>query len=213
MHQIKKKFTGGYTVNYECPSCSAGLVSPISEAGTNQQCPTCNHIFVVPGKEDVLELNRKLAEKREIAEAETEAKRIQAAEETKAKAEKKALVNAATAESERLAKIAYRRRLLTERRDEALKPNRHARGTPLGLSLVFIVLAIGEIISVLMAILAAITIIGIPVAVGCIMSFFVLLATNELLHICNDIRNNTSAAAEDFRFLSSLLDEVHSDVR
>lgn len=51
-YTVKKTAFGKYHVLYECPRCRAALDSPIEEAGTQIECPTCHHSFVAPAAQD-----------------------------------------------------------------------------------------------------------------------------------------------------------------
>lgn len=56
--QIKKTMFGGYRVTYDCLACGEKLRSPLDAAGTQDSCPNCNIIFVVPGAKEREELKR-----------------------------------------------------------------------------------------------------------------------------------------------------------
>src|SRR5262245_16689114 len=51
-YEVKKGPRGKYTVSYDCPHCSAGLESPLDDAGKPDVCPKCQVQFVVPGAKD-----------------------------------------------------------------------------------------------------------------------------------------------------------------
>lgn len=75
-YQLKKKAIGGYVVTYDCPNCAAGLTSPLDEAGSSQNCPTCNMPFVVPGKAECDQLRAKIEQERKTrAEAKLQQER------------------------------------------------------------------------------------------------------------------------------------------
>jgi uncharacterized OB-fold protein len=52
---IKKTLTGGHYFSYVCPQCDDALRSPLAEVGTNQSCPQCGVVHVVPGKREAEE--------------------------------------------------------------------------------------------------------------------------------------------------------------
>lgn len=50
-YTIRRTFFRKKIVCYYCEKCSAYLESPISESGTTQRCPQCQHQFITPGHE------------------------------------------------------------------------------------------------------------------------------------------------------------------
>ena len=48
-YEISTNLFGKRRVHYECPECDADLVSTLSDAGCEDQCPECEAVFVVPG--------------------------------------------------------------------------------------------------------------------------------------------------------------------
>ena len=48
-YKVKRRFRRGLWAYYTCPTCGDGLESPLGEAGTSQNCPTCKAAFVTPG--------------------------------------------------------------------------------------------------------------------------------------------------------------------
>ena len=76
-YEIKTRmFSSAKDVTYQCPHCHGELISPLDEAGIQDDCPECGGSFVVPG---VSALNR------EIKKAEEKAKAL--ADRAKAKAD------------------------------------------------------------------------------------------------------------------------------
>ena len=49
---IEYEMVGVSKVRYACPRCREMLSSPLKDAGATDDCPTCDHPFVVPGEED-----------------------------------------------------------------------------------------------------------------------------------------------------------------
>jgi tellurium resistance protein TerD len=94
--EITKSMFGGYRVRYNCPDCGDRLHSPLADAGTQDACPNCNTQFLVPGKKQLDQLNRRkraeLKHKRQIAEQNRELKQKKQREKTEARfrAEKEA---------------------------------------------------------------------------------------------------------------------------
>jgi rubrerythrin len=60
-YQVAEGAWGGKVVEYQCPRCGEALQSPLSDAGTTQQCPRCEYSFATPGAKE-------LAEERRIAD-------------------------------------------------------------------------------------------------------------------------------------------------
>jgi predicted RNA-binding Zn-ribbon protein involved in translation (DUF1610 family) len=62
---IKKNLTGGYHLSYPCPHCEENLRNDIGDAGKEHVCPSCGQAYIVPGRDEVAELKRRLtAEKK-----------------------------------------------------------------------------------------------------------------------------------------------------
>lgn len=59
-YTVRKQFLGGWVVTYACENCHGSLESPLHEAGTEQECPTCQNKFITPGEAE-LEKTRSLA--------------------------------------------------------------------------------------------------------------------------------------------------------
>jgi uncharacterized Zn finger protein (UPF0148 family) len=80
---------GRHCVSYTCGRCLTPLESPLSEAGTQQQCPDCGEKFVTPGMKEWEEHQQREAEaKRRAAQAkqrDAEAKRREAADRERAR--------------------------------------------------------------------------------------------------------------------------------
>ncbi len=76
MPPVLKKTVTGYVVKHSC-SCGEGLINKISEVDSQDTCPVCNSVFVVPGRELVLQLKKKLAEKKRASEKSKELAREQ----------------------------------------------------------------------------------------------------------------------------------------
>jgi hypothetical protein len=70
---IKKSLTGS-RLSYDCPRCEEHLQAKLSEAGTEETCPQCGVVYIVPGTEEVAELQRTLAAKKEQKRKEQEEK-------------------------------------------------------------------------------------------------------------------------------------------
>ena len=82
-YELTKGLTG-YVVKYQCPQCQANLRSPLKQAGTNDDCPDCQAMFVVPGTNELAKLERKKqqakdaqSQKREHAKQQKESARKQ----------------------------------------------------------------------------------------------------------------------------------------
>ena len=82
-YELTKGLTG-YVVKYQCPQCQANLRSPLKQAGTNDDCPDCQAMFVVPGTDELAKLERKKqqakdaqSQKREHAKQQKESARKQ----------------------------------------------------------------------------------------------------------------------------------------
>ncbi len=43
----------GNSVNYGCVACGKRLTSPLNDAGGQDHCPGCGHIFIVPGEKEL----------------------------------------------------------------------------------------------------------------------------------------------------------------
>jgi hypothetical protein len=58
-YEVDRRIWGATVVLYKCPHCGHDLESPLDEAGTRHDCPTCLQPFVTPG------ITEKLAEAEE----------------------------------------------------------------------------------------------------------------------------------------------------
>ncbi len=47
-YEVSTNLFGKHRIHYECPDCDADLVSPLGDAGSEDQCPECQAVFVVP---------------------------------------------------------------------------------------------------------------------------------------------------------------------
>ena len=83
---------------------------------------------------------------------------------------------------------------------------------PLGLQLVQVVLCIAGVLNLIGAVFFAKTT-GIPLAIGCAMSFVLCVAASELIVLAETIRANTSEIVKHQRFQSSVLDAIHEELR
>lgn len=76
--KITKSITGQYRVGYDCPGCGERLRSPLTDAGTSDQCPDCLAAFVVPGAKQLAKLRQRQEhegiEKRKAAQLKREEK-------------------------------------------------------------------------------------------------------------------------------------------
>ncbi len=219
-YEIKKKITGGYSVKFNCPHCGASLVADLKEAGTTEQCPSCQQPFVVPGEREAAEIARK---EREAAEAKRQQqKKAQEAKEKKQWEQAAADLAAANAKKqEQQAKTAADQRkaaqhsmwLFGQRRQVALSDDRHSGYMPFWLSVAQAVILAGAAFDLIMALLATITVIGIPFAIGCVISFVMLLGLHSLINMANEVRNNSASMVEHLRFQSSVLDAIYDELR
>lgn len=57
-YQVKKNLVGQLVVHYSCHHCGEGLKSSLSAAGTEEYCPSCNKVFLVPGTEELDKMSR-----------------------------------------------------------------------------------------------------------------------------------------------------------
>lgn len=48
-YEVKERLFGRPIVSYRCPHCRSQLQSPLDEANSRQECPTCSKPFVTPG--------------------------------------------------------------------------------------------------------------------------------------------------------------------
>jgi len=72
-YEVSKNLLGAYVVKYPCPHCGEKLSSALKEAGTQDNCPNCYRLFVVPGAEAVAQvaaMRRAAAERKEQVKAE-----------------------------------------------------------------------------------------------------------------------------------------------
>jgi hypothetical protein len=76
-YEIKTRvFSSSKDVAYQCPHCQGNLISPLGDAGIQDDCPECGGSFIVPGTS---------ALNREIKKAEEKAKSL--ADRAKAKSD------------------------------------------------------------------------------------------------------------------------------
>ena len=88
---LKKSITGSYSVHYDCPACGERLISPLEDAGDQDECPDCQKTFTVPGtkqrekheriklkkqQEKDVQADLKKRKKQEAAQAKQEAARV-----------------------------------------------------------------------------------------------------------------------------------------
>jgi flagellar biosynthesis GTPase FlhF len=218
-YQVKKKVTGGYAVSYSCPHCMTALTSKLEEAGTSQACPNCSQQFVVPGKAE----REQLRVKQEQEKRDKERQRQLEEQAARKKAEAKRL---AEEETERQNQIARReeaklaqeqlrqdqRQLLITRRREVLRGMPSA-GTSFSLIVVQILLAINAIVSLVGAVIAAFTIIGLPFAVPLLTNFVITMVISLFLDMHNRMNHGINELVAHARFQSSLLNERMSEHR
>jgi len=111
---IRKTVLGKYAVKFDCPKCKARLSAPLDQAGSEDTCPDCHEVFVVPGRQKLDQLNlqkQTLADREAALAVEKEQERIaavaaraaQAAQERRI-ADAKRIEAAAWAETEAQAK-------------------------------------------------------------------------------------------------------------
>lgn len=66
-YEIKTRmFSSAKDVAYQCPHCHGELISPLEDAGIQDDCPECGGSFVVPG---VSALNREIKKAEEKAQS------------------------------------------------------------------------------------------------------------------------------------------------
>jgi hypothetical protein len=109
-YEVKKGWLGGRNVSYPCPHCGERLRSPLTDAGQQDSCPTCNDVFVVPGSADLHRITEaeKLAKQdearlKEQAKEEARLRKVRLEQQREAALKKSA---AERAEQERLAEEA-----------------------------------------------------------------------------------------------------------
>jgi Zn-finger nucleic acid-binding protein len=79
-YEFNRGTIGGDTTSYACPRCSLRLVSSINDAGGIDKCPECGFGYVVPGAEELKNLEAKLetegALRAKLQEQRTEASKL-----------------------------------------------------------------------------------------------------------------------------------------
>jgi len=207
-YQVKKKTIGGYSVSYGCPHCSAPLVSSLKEAGSSQPCPECQRPFVVPGKAEAEELARRTAlaakQKQQAEVAAVAAKKL--ADERAA--EQQQTANKEAAEKARVDYLEQQKQLYFHRGYVALQP-RSRNSYSFSLHVVTIFLALNAILSALGAIVCALTVIGLPIAVGLAINFVLTIAVHEVIIMIEEIRYNTAEALKHQEYHSSVLQAMY----
>lgn len=98
-YTIKKNMTG-YSVNYNCPNCDAGLRNPLKEAGIGDVCPDCGHAYTVPGERELLTHRQQQAKEKEVLEERRRQAKLER-ERMKQEQQRKREENAARVEQER----------------------------------------------------------------------------------------------------------------
>lgn len=70
-YRVRKQFGlfGNYIVLYKCPGrpsqpCGEALVAPLSDAGTEVECPECDKSLIIPGITELANVKRKQAAKK-----------------------------------------------------------------------------------------------------------------------------------------------------
>lgn len=79
-YSIHENFLGKRIVSYKCPTCGADLESPLSEAGSMQECPFCHAGFYSPGVDEKKAEDRQTALEKLAKENAALAKRQQQAQ-------------------------------------------------------------------------------------------------------------------------------------
>lgn len=72
-HKIRKSLLGKYEVHFACSGCGETTICPISDAGTQQPCPSCGKVQVVPGETE----KRKVQEASFLAEEAARKQRVE----------------------------------------------------------------------------------------------------------------------------------------
>jgi hypothetical protein len=212
-YQVKKKAIGGYSVTYDCPHCSAGLTSSLQEAGTSQPCPTCGQQFVVPGKAE----REQLRAKQQLEEHEKQLRQEQAAKERERAAQAKRVAQEEAAKQKEIdkreeLKEAWRayeqgqQELLVARRRLVLQDGDNQRQS-FTLQVVLLLLAINAVLSAVFAVIAAMTVIGIPIAIGLTVNFVLSMGIYFVLSMLNNLTHSTNEAVAHLRYHSSMLCE------
>ncbi len=76
-YEVDDRIFGETVVAYQCPHCAHHLESPLHEAGTTHDCPTCQHPFVTPGLKEKAAEDAERERKEEAERVEQEKRRAQ----------------------------------------------------------------------------------------------------------------------------------------
>ena len=90
-YRIKYRIRGEPDVEYVCPSCGTPLINTLKDAGKEDACPSCKMTLVVPGKEDLIHLEKKEKQRKQVKiEADEKVRRLNKEKQVRKQKEKEA---------------------------------------------------------------------------------------------------------------------------
>jgi len=90
-YRIKYRIHGEPDVEYMCPSCGTPLINTLKDAGKEDTCPSCKITLVVPGKEDLVHLEKKEKQRKQVKiEADEKVRRLNKEKQVRKQKEKEA---------------------------------------------------------------------------------------------------------------------------
>ena len=63
---FKKTLTGRLIALYNCPDCNSPLKSPVEDISTEDECPKCSNLFIVPGEKEFQKLLESRKQKQQL---------------------------------------------------------------------------------------------------------------------------------------------------